>query len=146
MPEIRLLGAADRAQWAQMRAALWPDEDAGELSGELEELLSDANQAAFGAFEGTELVGFAECSERPWGEGCSTRPVGWLEGIFIVPDRRRAGVAAALVAAVEEWTRQRSLNELGSDARIDNAASIAAHAKWGFNETIRTVNFRKALT
>ncbi len=145
MAEIRRLGEADRETWARMRGALWPDEDAGELARELTDLLADANQAAFGAFEAARMVGFAESSERSWGDGTLTRPVGWLEGIYVVPDRRRAGLAAALVAAVEDWGRGRGLTELGSDARADNLVSIAAHSSWGFEETERLVLFRKAL-
>lgn len=145
MPEIRRLGEADRGTWAEMRAALWPHEDPGELERELIEFASDTGQAAFGAFEEDRMVGFAECAERPWGDGMQTRPVGWLEGIYVVPDRRRAGLAAALVAAVEDWTRSRGLTELGSDALIDNHVSIAAHASWGFEQTQRLVMFRKAL-
>jgi aminoglycoside 6'-N-acetyltransferase I len=145
MAEIRRLGEADRATWAAMRAALWPDDDAGELAHDLPEFLADPRQAAFGAFDRQEMVGFAECSERAWGDGTLTRPVGWLEGIYVVPDRRRTGIAAALVAEVEAWCRARSLSELGSDALADNHASIAAHASWGFEQTERLVLFRKAL-
>jgi|TARA_A100001391_G_scaffold8217_3_gene5385 aminoglycoside 6'-N-acetyltransferase I len=81
----------------------------------------------------------------PWGEGCDTAPVGWLEAVYVVPERRRSGIARALVAAVESWSRTKGLKELGSDALIENALSIARHAQWGFVETERLVMFRKVL-
>ena len=53
--------------------------------------------------------------------------------------------SSALIAAVEAWTREQGCTELASDALIDNAASHAAHAACGFEETERVVYFRKPL-
>jgi aminoglycoside 6'-N-acetyltransferase I len=145
MIEIRELGEAHFADWAGQRKALWPEQPAGELALELRDFMADPVQAAFGAFDGNLLVGFAEVSERPWGEECLTRPVGWLEAIYVIPSHRRRGVGAMLVKAAEDWVRARGIREFGSDALIDNAASIAAHGAWGFAETQRTVSFRKEL-
>ena len=68
------------------------------------------------------------------------------------PDELRAEALAwdatagrALIAAVEAWTREQGCTELASDALIDNAASHAAHAACGFEETERVVYFRKPL-
>jgi aminoglycoside 6'-N-acetyltransferase I len=54
-------------------------------------------------------------------------------------------VARALLAAVEAAARAEGLREIGSDALIGNADSLAAHAAWGFEEVERVVCFRKAL-
>lgn len=40
------------------------------------------------------LVGLAELSRRAYAEGCETSPVGFLEGWYVVPERRRQGVGA----------------------------------------------------
>lgn len=145
MVEIRPLAEADRPKWQEMRSALWPDQDPEELAGELTDFLADPNQHALGAFADDRLIGFAECSERPWGEECHTKPVAWLEAIYIEPDLRRGGVGASLVRAVEAWARGRNLRELGSDSLIDNQVSITAHGRWGFTETQRIISFRKGL-
>jgi len=143
-PVLRALGPADHPAWAELRHALWPEADLAELRHEI-----DAPPitpfAGFGAFDGPAMIGFAEASERPWGDGCDTAPVAWLEGIFVRPDYRRRGIARCLVAAVEGWARARHLTELGSDAELDNLVSRLGHARWGFAETERVVRFRKVL-
>jgi aminoglycoside 6'-N-acetyltransferase I len=146
VPEVRQLVEGDRSQWLELRLALWPRDDAAEFEADITGMLADPGATpAFGAFVDGSLIGFAEASERPWGNGCETAPVGWLEGIFVVPDHRRLGIAAALVDAVMAWAKARGYSELGSDAEVDNHVSIARHAQWGFKETKRTVNFRKWL-
>lgn len=144
MIELRPLLAADRAQWLVLRQALWPGHDLEALGQEIDQY-DPANTTAIGAFDGDTLVAFAEASIRPWGDGCDTAPVGWLEGIFVAPDYRSRGIARRLVMAVEAWTRGKGLTELGSDALIENATSIARHGQWGFEETKRVVMFRKRL-
>ena len=42
---------------------------------------------------GDELVGFCEVDERPYGDGCDTAPLAWLEGIYVIPNQRRQQVA-----------------------------------------------------
>jgi aminoglycoside 6'-N-acetyltransferase I len=141
---VRRLGIADRAEWAALRLALWPHHTIEELGGELDDMLK-GDFAGFGAFDGSAPVGFAEASERAYGDGCDTAPVAWLEGIFVIEGYRRRGIAKRLVSAVEDWARSRGLSELGSDAALDNLTSRLSHALWGFEETERSVLFRKTL-
>ncbi len=146
MPEIRRLAARDREAWLRLRLALWPREDASDFDDDITGMLADPEaMPAFGAFDGERLVGFAEAGERPWGDGCETAPVGWLEGIYVDPDYRRQGVGRALVAAVTDWAKSRGYSELGSDAAVENVISLQSHAKWGLEETKRIVIFRKWL-
>jgi aminoglycoside 6'-N-acetyltransferase I len=142
---IRPLSLADRAAWAALRHALWPHHPTGELGGELDGMLAAGGFAGFGAFAGEPMIGFAEVSERPYGDGCDTSPVAWLEGIYVMPAARRSDVGRRLIGAVEDWARGRGLSELGSDAAIDNLVSRLTHARWGFEETERVVRYRKAL-
>ena len=146
MPELRRLGEADRRQWLALRFALWPRDDDGSFDRDITDTLaSDGRLAAFGAFEGNRLVGLIEVGERPWGDGCDTAPVGWVEGIYVDPRHRRAGIGHALITLAEQWARARGYQELGSDAEIGNTVSLRSHAAWGFEETERVVMFRKRL-
>jgi aminoglycoside 6'-N-acetyltransferase I len=146
MADIRRLEERDREAWLALRIALWPREDAAAFEEDITGILADPELLpAFGAFDGGRLVGFAEAGERPYGDGCETAPVGWLEGIYVHPDYRRHGVGEALVAAVTDWAKSRGYSELGSDAALDNLISRQSHAHWGFEETKRVVMFRKWL-
>lgn len=144
--EVRRLGEADRSAWLALRLALWPRQTAEEFDEDITGMLADPDvMPAFGAFEAQRLIGFAEAGERPWGDGCETAPVGWLEGIYVEPEYRRHGIGRALVAAVAQWATARGYAELGSDAAAPNHISLKCHAQWGFEETKRVVMFRKRL-
>ena len=92
------------------------------------------------------LVGFAEVSRRAYAEGCETSPVGFLEGWYVVPERRRQGIGRALVAAAEAWARGLGCREFASDAVAENTVSAAAHRALGFEEVAVIRCFRKDLT
>ncbi len=92
-----------------------------------------------------EPVGFAELSLRPWAEGCSTSPVGYLEGWYVVPGARESGVGRALLSAGEAWAREQGCTEFASDAESANALGRAAHLASGFREVGVVRCFRKAL-
>lgn len=134
--------------WAQLRAALWPDQTAGAHCAELAPFLSGSSDAvAFLAVTDMgEVAGFAEAAlRRDYVNGCETSPVLFLEGIYVRPEDRKAGVGRALCDAVAAWGRAAGCSEFASDALIDNAGSHAFHAALGFAETERVAYFRKTL-
>ena len=93
-----------------------------------------------------EPIGVAEAALRTdYVNGTSSTPVAFLEGIYVLPDARRQGVAAALMQEVERWARESGCRELASDASLENQASHAVHRALGFEETERVLFFRKPL-
>jgi aminoglycoside 6'-N-acetyltransferase I len=91
-------------------------------------------------------VGFIEASVRTdYVNGTQSSPVAFLEGLYVVPEARRKGVARALVAAVERWGCDVGCSEFASDASIENQLSHTVHRALGFQETERVVFFRKRL-
>jgi SAM-dependent methyltransferase/GNAT superfamily N-acetyltransferase len=154
-PEIRPARSGDQAEWVRMRTALWPDEGGVEHGDDVATFL------ATGTFRSSEsslpwkvfvaerseggLCGFVEASIRPFAEGCTTRPVGYMEGWFVDPDVRRRGVGSKLVKAAEEWAAAYGCEEMASDAHLENAVSHEAHKALGFEESGRLVHFRKRL-
>lgn len=142
------MSRADRADWARLRAALWPESGAGEHESEIAALLQapGATLNLIARDLRGKALGFAEAGLRhDYVNGCKTSPVAFLEGIYVRPEARRKGVAGALVAAVEDWARQQGCREFASDALADNIDSRAMHAALGFTETQRVVFFRKTL-
>ena len=140
--------AADAADWAEMRQALWPKAEREEHTSDIEAILAEPHRAialiARGA-DGTP-VGFAEASIRhDYVNGCETSPVVFLEGIYVKPSSRRRGIARLLVNAIESWGRARNCIEFGSDTNIANIESQSMHRSLGFTETQRVVFYRKVL-
>ena len=143
---VRRASIADAPQWGELRAALWPEESSVVSVEDMQAALA-GDAAAFLACDGSGLaIGFAEATlRRDYVNGTGSSPVGFLEGWYVTPQWRGRGVGRALVAAIEDWTRQQGCSELASDALLDNTASHAAHAACGFEETERVVYFRKRL-
>jgi aminoglycoside 6'-N-acetyltransferase I len=133
-------------QWVALRFALWPDADRKQTTAEAPAMLVQPDLLVLVACEEDMVTGFAEAAiRRDYVNGCETSPVAFVEGIYVVPEHRRQGVAGALIAAVEQWARDQGLRELASDALIENSQSHAMHRALGFSETERVVYFRKAL-
>lgn len=142
---IREMQACDRAAWAQMRTALWPEETEAAHAEMIESLLRSEDAWGFMAEIDGAPAGFAELAIRDYANGCDIAPVPFLEGIWVSTTWRRQGIGARLIAHIEAFVRARGFCEIGSDTPIDNCASQAAHRSWGFSETERVVYFRKRL-
>lgn len=82
---------------------------------------------------------------RDYAEGCGSRPVGYLEGWYVIPEARRRGIGRALVEAAEAWARARGCTEMASDTELANRLSQMAHSRLGYEETERLVHYRKSL-
>ena len=143
---IRLLEPSDIPQWIQLRCELWPNESRAEMDVEgRAALVADPPLIVFVAAEGEGLAGFLELGLRSVAEGCATSPVPYVEGWYVVAERRRQGVGGALMAAAERWSREHGYTELGSDTEEVNRLSRDAHEALGFEEVETLVVFRKAL-
>jgi aminoglycoside 6'-N-acetyltransferase I len=94
---------------------------------------------------GGGLCGFIEVSLRDYAEGCKTSPVAYIEGWYVDEHSRRRALGTRLVRAAEAWARNHGLKEIASDTQIENAVSIQAHTRLGYEEVERLVCFRKAL-
>jgi aminoglycoside 6'-N-acetyltransferase I len=87
---IRPYQPGDEPEWLRMRIALWPDHAAEELQAEMEGILANPQHDAVFVAERPDggLCGFAEVSLRNSADGCSTSPVGYLEGWYVDADCR----------------------------------------------------------
>jgi len=139
--------AADHAGWLALRQALWPANREEHVADMASMVAKREHFAVFLAVEcSKESIGLAEAALRSdYVNGAQSSPVAFLEGLYVAPHARRRGIAAALVAEVSRWGRERGCRELFSDALLDNAASHAMHRALGFTETERVVFFRKPL-
>ncbi len=149
---MRILPASSEhlSQWAVLRNALWPCDTVAEHAEEAaaQFLAGHPDGAAFIALDDAGAVtGFAEATlRRDYVDGCETSPVVFLEGVYVLPQARKTGIARLLSNAVAAWGRTTGCTEYASNALLDNHDSHAFHAAIGFQETERVVYFRKRLT
>lgn len=142
--EIRPISRDDISAWIQMRHLLWPHSERENLMEEVAPW-ARGTTGVFVADTGDKLVGFAEVSMHEHAPGCVTSPVGYLEGWWVDPDRRRRGVGNRLLEATEEWAREHGAVEFASDAHADNDVSHAAHIAADFSERRPVVHFHKRI-
>jgi aminoglycoside 6'-N-acetyltransferase I len=147
---VRHIEPTDRGEWMRIRAVFWPrDPGYDDHEAEADRFFSEAQTKCAVLVVPTSsggLCGFAELALRTeYVEGCDTKPVGYLEGIWVDPEARRGGVAAGLCAAAVEWCRAQGCTEMASDAEAHNADSIAWHASVGFEQVSTVVCFRREI-
>jgi len=135
------------ADWLQLRILLWPDHEDAHLL-EMRQLLEQLHTLQLLAYnDQQQAIAMLEASIRyEYVNGTQTSPVAFLEGIYVLPEYRRSGVATTLVQQVEDWAQQFSCTEFASDAAIDNTISHAMHRALGFQETERVVYFKKKIS
>jgi aminoglycoside 6'-N-acetyltransferase I len=147
-PFLERCASLDQPGWLDMRVALWSDATADEHRAYM--AISLAQPERFLQLvmydENRQPIGFIEGSIRgDYVNGTETSPVGFVEGVYVVPAQRRRGIARQLFAAIGDWAKARGCRELASDALLENESSQRAHRAMGFRETERVVYFTKKL-
>ena len=135
----------DSPDWEALRRALWPDLSTAGNARECAAILNDDEYAVFVAESDSSLSGFIEARLRPYADGCDSSPVGFIEGWYVAPESRGAGIGRLLVNAAEAWARSKGCTEMASDALLENAEGLRAHEHLGYAEVERKVAFRKDL-
>ena len=145
---IERCSSLDQPGWLEFRLALWPDADSDDHRAYMAISLAQPERFLQLMMYDAQRrpVGFIEGSIRgDYVNGTESSPVGFVEGVYVVPAWRRKGVARQLYAAIGDWAKARGCRELASDALIDNETSQRAHKALGFKETERVVYFTKSL-
>ena len=144
---IRPLAEDDLGEWLRLRVLLWDQTTEDDHREEMVDIIehADTQFVAIAELDDGRLVGFLEASIRTHVEDCETDHVGYLEGWYVDPDYRRAGIGARMVEQAEQWARAHGCTEMASDAEVENTVSQKAHEKLGYSETSRLVHLRKEL-
>ena len=140
---IRKAEFSDLPVLTDLALKLWPDHDRVEMYEELSSIMAKPDAAFFLA---ENASGFAQCQLRyDYVEGAESSPVGYLEGIYVEESCRRQGLARELLAACENWARERGCREFASDCELTNTQSLRFHLSLGFEEANRIICFAKKL-
>ena len=78
-------------------------------------------------------------------EGTESSPVGYLEGIFVVEEARKQGVAKELLRVCQNYAKEQGCTEFASDCELSNEESLEFHLRMGFKEANRIICFTKKL-
>lgn len=132
--------------WLRLGEAVYTGVDHQFHQQEIEQILADDDKHCFLAIaDDGEPCGMIEVSLRNVVDGCLTSPVGYIEGIFVDAEYRGVGVARQLLQRGQQWCREKGCTELGTDAELNNEQAQKFHRHMGFEETYRTVGYRKPL-
>jgi aminoglycoside 6'-N-acetyltransferase I len=90
-------GIADSA-WLALRSALWPEASEAEHLSGMADAIARRHYIRLALTPDGSPLGFVEASKRvDYVNGTNSSPVAFLEGLYVVPDARRQGVARAVV-------------------------------------------------
>ncbi|MGD9605678.1 MAG: aminoglycoside 6'-N-acetyltransferase [Bacilli bacterium] len=143
---IRRMQIKDLDEVTKMALLLWPNHTYESFREEVSFFYRKKNMVYFVAENHKKLVGFAQCQIRnDYVEGTDSNKVGYLEGIFIIPEFRKQNYGTSLVNACEKWAKDKSCSEFASDCELDNHDSFHFHLKCGFSEANRIICFTKKL-
>lgn len=131
---------------ANLALQLWEDHTQIELADEFCQLIDRNDVAIFLAFTDDNAIGFAQCQLRyDYVEGTGSSPVAYLEGIFVENPFRKQGLARKLIAACEQWAKDKGCQEFASDCELNNTDSLSFHLHSGFEEANRIICFVKKI-
>ena len=143
---IKKAKKADSTILAELALQMWQDHSLSGLREEFEALTEEEDSACFIQYADESPVGFAQCQlRRDYVEGTDTSPVGYLEGIFVLPQYRNRGVAAELLSCCEAWAKGKNCTEFASDCELENVESLKFHLAMGFEEANRIICFKKKI-
>ena len=146
MYSYRKATADDLKTVADLAVKLYIDHSYSEIYGEISVLLSKKSEGIWLCFTGGFPAAFAHASLRTdYVEGTSGGIIGYLEGIYVIPEYRKNNIARELIAICEDWARENGCSEFASDCPVDNTASLNFHLKTGFKEAGRIICFTKKL-
>lgn len=132
--------------WSRMRQSVYSGLADDFNEQEMRSFMSDATKECLIVLdERRRSVAMIEVALRNVVDGCLSSPVGYIEGIFVEESCRRTGLARMLVAKAEAWCKSKNCSEIATDAELENSEAQRFHQHMGFEETYRTVGYRKTL-
>lgn len=144
--EYRVANINDLTDVSRLGMLLWPDDELVNLTSDFEDIINSDRERVYVAVSKDEIVAFAHFAIRTdYVNGSSSSPTGYLEGIYVMPENRNAGVAKTLIRYGEKWSKLKGCSEMGSDVLFDNTESMKFHEKMGFKEEERVVCYIKPI-
>jgi len=143
---IKKASIGDSKTVAELALLLWPENEIDDLEEEMKAEIISNESVIYIYFDKTIPAAFAQCGlRRDYVEGTESSPVGYLEGIYVKPEYRRAGISRSLIKECESWAKSQGCSEFASDCELTNIESLNFHLHAGFEEANRIICFTKKL-
>lgn len=143
---IKKATGKEAAMAAGLALQMWEENTIEGLTREFTDYINADNSIILLAMSEDKPIGFAQCGLRhDYVEGTDSSPVGYLEGIFVVKEYRKKGIAREMLKECEIWAREQGCKEFASDCELINDTSLTFHLKMGFKEANRIICFTKNL-
>lgn len=147
--KIEPLDDSTYAVWAEMRRDFWEDDEAKvrEAYKRYKEQNSSGTAISFFAVDADgRHVGFLDAEFRTdYVDGAKESPIWYVEGIYVVPDKREFGIGTYLMRHFEAHVQNLGHTEVASACELGNDQSEAFHKSIGFREVIRSIHFVKRI-
>lgn len=141
---IRIATKEDVNNIALLASNMWGNKEM--LATEFENIIKNNNSVVYLFEVNCNPVAFAQCSLRfDYVEGTSTSPVGYLEGVYVLKEYRKQGIAKQLVKLCEQWASKKGCVQFASDCEITNSQSYNFHIAVGFEEANKIICFKKEI-
>ena len=106
---------------------------------DLEALISSPDALVVVAEHGAEVIGAGYArieSSEPYLQHDRHSYLGCM---YTIPEHRGKGVNGKVMAALEEWSRSRGVNEMQLEVYAENVAAVRAYEKSGYSRLILTM-------
>lgn len=116
--KIRPMRSVDAQAWEKLRCDLWPEgvaDHAPEIASFLAGTLNEPSAVLVAENSDGEIIAIAELSIRTDIPTLAGSPVGYVEGLYVMPDARRRGVARSLLRASRDWAREQRCTGFAGD-------------------------------
>ncbi len=115
---LRKVRPEDALVWERLRYALWPGED--ETHGDVttaffQGSLDDPAEVLLASSPDGIAIAFMELSIRTDLPTLPGKRVGYIEGLYFVPEMRFSDVALQLVQAARRWSRSKGCTHFATD-------------------------------
>ncbi|WP_317335220.1 GNAT family N-acetyltransferase [Streptococcus orisratti] len=135
---IKQVDSHSLSDWSALASTVWQTERT--------QLEADFKAGAFPyeyiLWQNGRAIAFISLSIRKdYVEGAKTSPVAYLEGISVLSEYQRSGIAKKLIDFARQWAKNQGIRQLASNCELDNLTSQAFHRAIGFKEVNRTVNY-----
>ena len=138
---------SDAAIWKRFRSELYDDLNLAHNETEIKRITKDPDLVSYLVFMKNETlpIGLVELSLRNIVDGCTSSPVAYLDGLYLIEKYRGRGLGREMLTFIKNWAKGQGCTELAVDTELENVRAQRFYLREGFKETFRIVQFRMGL-